>query len=136
MALDEKCPVGGQKVSSIDAVSAARGWARTLEEREASRGLDRRAAQEAVARRTGVPLGKIVSLRKNRLKDIGVAAYEALRRGVMSEIEQEMRRLEHELQLLRTAGLDPRDDQMEAVVADLAKARQALGLPPADGRMR
>ena len=115
--------------------SGENGWARDLEAREVARsGFDRRAAQEAVARRTGVPASKLISLAKNRLKSIGVGAFEALRAGMIRELEQEMRRLEHELQLLRATGMDPRQDEMAEVVADLAKARQALGLPAIDRR--
>lgn len=127
-------PEGTNHPMSIAAHSAAyveqaEGWARTLEDREAQRsGVKLADAREAVARRVVVPSGTLENLRKGRLKAIGVHIYDRLRAGLIRELEAEVRHLEHELQILRTTGADPRDNEIAAVVASLAKAREALGI--------
>lgn len=111
-------------------VEHAQGWARALEDREAARsGLSVATAREAVARRVTVPAGTLENLRKGRLKAIAVHVYDRLRAGLIRELEAEVRHLEHELQILRSTGADPREGEIAAVVASLAKAREALGLP-------
>lgn len=116
-------------------VETARGWERRLVDGEARRaGVDQDTARAIVARRTEVPKGTLLSLRKNRLKGIAVHWFERLRHGVIRELEAELRHLEHELSILRQTGVDPRSDATAAVVADIAKVREALGLDaPNDG---
>lgn len=115
-------------------VDTARGWSRTLEDREASRSGRRLAdARRDVARRTGVNPGTLENLRNGRLKAIAVHVYERLRAGVIREIEAEMRHLEHELTILRQTGVDPRSDEATAVLASIETVRAALGLPPHKG---
>jgi hypothetical protein len=110
-------------------VENAQSWARTLEDREAARaGVRLHDAREAVARRVIVPTGTLENLRKGRLKAIAVHVYDRLRSGLIRELEAEVRHLEHELQILRATGADPRENEIAAVVASLQHARQALGL--------
>ncbi len=118
-------------MSSVAYLDRARDWSKTLEDREAARsGASLREARPVVARQAGVSPGTLENLRNGRLKSIAVHIYERLRGAVIRELEAEVRHLEHELTILRATGLDPRDDEMAQVVADLAKARQALGLDP------
>ena len=118
----------GQSMNAAAFVDAARGWARGLEDREVERsGADLAAARLIVSRKTGVSEGTLRSLRKNRLKAIGAHVFAKLREGVVKELEAELMRLEHELSILRQTGVDPRDDQISEVVADIARARTALG---------
>lgn len=117
-------------MSSTAYLDRARGWTKLLEDKEAERtGVRLTEARPAVSRRIGVPPGTLENLRNGRLKAIAVHWYDRLRAGVVKELEAEVRHLEHELQILRTTGVDPREDEVAAVVADLAKVRQALGLP-------
>ena len=51
-----------------------------------------------------------------------------LRAALVRRLESEVRHLEHELQILRTIGVDPRDDTLAEAEADLARAKAALGL--------
>ena len=132
--MDNNRPTEGRLMHSAAYVETARGWARTLEDREAYRsGSDLDRAREAVARKTDVPKGTLLSLRKNRLKAIGVHWYERLRHGVIRELEAELRHLEHELAILRQTGVDPRSDATAAVVADVSRVRSALNLDASDG---
>ncbi len=112
-------------------VERARDWSTALEDREAARsGECLPEARRAVASRIKVPAGTLENLRKRRLKAIAVHLYERLRGGVIRELQAEMMRLQHELQILQATGSDPRQNEVAEVAADLAKVRQALGLTP------
>ena len=122
---------GNDEMSSAAFLEKAQGWGRTLEDKEAARtGLRLVEARPLVARKTGVAPGTLENLRNGRLKAIAAHVYERLRAGVIHELEAEMRHLEHELQILRQTGVDPRSGEDAALVASLAKVREALGLKP------
>jgi hypothetical protein len=116
-------------MSSATYVERARLWTRVLEDREAARiGEPVKEARPRVARRVGVASGTLENLRNGRLKAVAVHVYERLRLAVERELTAEMQALEHELQLLRQSGVDPRAAEVEEVVSYLAKARRALGM--------
>lgn len=116
-------------MSSAIYVERAQKWARVLEDREAHRhGLAVREARPRVARQTGVAAGTLENLRNGRLKAVAVHVYERLRNALDRELVAEMRALEHELQLIRQQGADPRQVEVDEVVAHLAAVRKALGL--------
>ena len=118
-------------MSSASYVERARSWTRVLEDREAARnGVPIKEARPRVARRAGVASGTLENLRNGRLKAVAVHVYERLRLAVERELVAEMAALEHELQILRQSGVDPRAAEVETVVSHLAAARQALGLEP------
>ena len=126
--MDEKRTTEGLKVSAVD---QARVWARDLEDREARRtGAPLAVVRNNVARKAGVPPSKLVSRRKNRLKDIGVAVYEALGRAVINQLEAELRHAEHQIQVYRQTGVDPSSSEMQSALGRAAKVREALGLEP------
>ncbi len=122
-------------MTAVAYVQQARKWARSLEEKEKLRGgLDSvEAARPIVSRKTGVPKGTLVSLRKNRLKAIAVHIYEQLRSGVIRELEAELRHVSHEIQIARQTGVDPRTSQFQSALASEARIREALGLDPGEG---
>lgn len=116
-------------MNSAAYVDTAEGWAKRLEDREAARsGTTVAEARRVIATRTTVAPGTLENLRKGRLKAIAAHVYERLRASVIKELEAEVRALEHELQLLRATGADPRHGEIDAVVASLASVRKALGL--------
>lgn len=116
-------------MNSVAFVDQAKGWASELEHREAMRsGATRAKARLVVATRTSLAPGTLENLARGRLKAIAVHVYERLRSGLIREWETELVRLEHELSILRQTGVDPRDNQVAAVVAGISAARQALGL--------
>ena len=124
--MDEKPVTEGLKVSAVD---QARTWARDLEDREARRtGAPLAVVRSNVARKAGVPPSKLLSLRKNRLKDIGVSVFERLRAAVIRELEAELRHAEHEIQVCRQIGADPSDGEMQSALGRAAKVREALGV--------
>lgn len=116
-------------MSAVANVEDARQFARRLEDREAARsGATLHFVRPVVARRIGVSPGTLENLRRGRLKDVRKSIFDSLKAGVIREIEAEMRRCEHELQILRQTGADPRSDEIAEVEAGLAKAREALGI--------
>jgi transposase-like protein len=117
-------------MTSVSYVEKARAWSRTLEDREASRSHQPiKQCRPTVARKTGIAPGTLANLRNGRLKAVSVHVYERLRASVEQELVSEMKALEHELQTLRQIGLDPREAEVEQVVAHLQAARSLLGLP-------
>lgn len=127
--MDENCPPERRSMPLTNSIELARGWARTLEDKEAKRaGAPLEVIRPVVARRHGVPESKLVSLRKNRLKDIGVALFESLRSGVIRELEAEMRHAEHQIQILRQTGADPRGGEMQSALGRIQTIREALGI--------
>ena len=130
--MDRNCRPEGQKVTPAQDVALARDWADILETKEARRtGLSLDEARPIVARKTGVPEGKLYSLRRNRLKDIGRHILLRLGEGVIRELQVELRHIEHDLQTLRQIGADPSSGEMFSLLASRAKVREALGLDPA-----
>ena len=106
----------------------ARSWARRLEDGEALRsGVAVLQARQTIARRTGIAPGTLETLRAGRLKTVAVHIFRRLHSAVVAEMEAEIGRLEHELVLVRQAGLDPRSDEVLEVEAHLSRARAALG---------
>lgn len=136
--MDEKCHPERQKVSAVRDVSLAADWAGFLEQRVADRdGLSLADARPIVARRTGVPQGKLYSLRRKRLKDIANHILVQLGEGVKRELEAELRQVEHDLQICRQIGERPDSGEVLSLLASRQKIKKALGhsLPvaPDDG---
>lgn len=114
----------------MSAVDLAADYAERLVKREriAAGGLDR--AMHNVSVETGIGYWSIWSLWHGRRKRADVETTGKLRAALLRRLAAEVRHLEHELQMVRASGVDPRDDQISEIEADLAKARSALGLTP------
>lgn len=120
----------GHKVTAASDVALAGEWAELLEERTAkTRGVSLEDARSIVARDTGVPTGKLYSLRRRRLKDIGRSILTRLGEGVIRELQTELRRVEHELHVRTQIGARPDSGETLSLLADRQKIREALGLP-------
>lgn len=127
--MDTKRTNGDHPVHSVAYVERARDWAVTLEDRERARsGSKLPDARRAVAERIAVPAGTLRNLRLNRVKGIAVHWYERLRAAVVHDLQAEMRRLQHELDIHRQTGSHPASNEVAAVVADIEAVRLALGL--------
>lgn len=94
--------------------------ARLLEDRETARLGKLAMARAAIARRIGCAPGTLENLRKGRLKRIEGWLHAKLEALLIAEIENEIKRLSHELELYRARGLDP--DQAPA----MARLRKAV----------
>jgi transposase-like protein len=86
-----------------------------IEKIERDRGLSAADARSAAARRAGVSPGTLEKLSKGRLKAVAMHVYARLRAALVSALDEEKKRLEHELAIARHAPLG----------ADLAALRQA-----------
>lgn len=125
----EKCHEGCQTVTAANDVSVAQDWAEILELREKRRtGLPREAVRPIVARKTGVPEGKLYSLARGRLKDVSRGVLVRLGEGVLRELQDHLRRVEHDLQTLYQIGASPADGEVQKTLASRAKILEALGL--------
>ena len=118
-------PRNEDEMSAID--SAARDWTAALEDRERSRsGASLPIARRAVARRLGVAPGSLENLRRGRTKGVRAWLFERLRAAFIREAQQEINRLQHELDIARQSGMDPRDDQTCEVAAHIEALRALL----------
>lgn len=129
--MDRKYPPEGHKVTPANDVALASDWADILERQEARRsGVSLESARQIVSRKTGVPAGKLYSLRRNRLKSIARHILNSLGERVIAELQSELRHIEHDYQTAIQIGADPRSGEVQTLLASRAKIRDALGLPP------
>jgi transposase-like protein len=117
---------------SISDRDAAR-WAARLEDGEKDRtGHPLAVARQAVARRLKIPPGTLENLRRGRSKGVRIWIYETLRAAMVRELEQEQRRLDHELEILRQMGggavsgsIGEMEKHLEAVKGLIAEGKAA-----------
>lgn len=127
--MDARIPPEGTNMPAVQLVDAASDWARRLEDDVARRrGITVAEARAVVARDTLVPAGTLENLRKRRLKNLGVYAYQQIKSALIRQLQSELRALEHEIHVLRATGVDPRSDEMAEAIAGLQKVREALGI--------
>ena len=112
----------------MTSLDVAQDYARSLVRREANTSGGIENALRRVGERSGVGYWSMWALFHKRRKTVDADTLGRLRGAMIRQLETEVRHLEHELQILRSAGSDPRDSEIAAVAADLAKARQALGI--------
>lgn len=139
----QKMPEPRQTVPPMSSdVMRSASFARRLIEIEADRqSVGREFAKHRVARREGVPLGTLDTLDnilRGRVKGVAAWVRDRLAAAVVREIQQEMARLEHELQIARLTAEDAHDVDVAAAQAALAHARELISRQgkenPAGGR--
>lgn len=105
----------------------ARQWVEMLETTDARKtGGSSGEARQRVARRLGVSPGTLENVKRGRLKGLRVWVVDRIREAVVREIEAEIARLVHELEIVRQAGCDPRDPDFLAAAAALETARALM----------
>lgn len=120
----------GQSVPSD--ISLAEDWATALERLEAQRlGESRSRARPVVSRKTGVAVGTLYSLARRRLKTITNDTLRRLGNGLIAELQRELGRIEHELQIHTQIGTHVDSGEVLSLVQSRQKIRTALGLTPA-----
>lgn len=108
-------------------VESAQKYARLLEGREAKRlGVPVSHARPRVAERVKSSPGFLKNLRNNRLKNVPSWLMQNLREAFVAELNQEIRRLEHEIHLARQTGAGPGDDEILAAQAQVEAAKKLL----------
>lgn len=111
----------GDQMSVIAIEETARNWAAELESRESKRsGVSIRDARKIVARRMSVAPGTLENIRNRRTKGVRAGVFERIRAAFMRELEAEMMRLRHELEMARQCGLDARESEVCAAETELA----------------
>ena len=116
-------------MTSAAYLDRARVWTRALEDGEASRsGTKVSEARLVIARQTSIAPGTLENIRKGRLKTIAVDVYDRLRASVIRKLESELQHVQHELQVARQTGVDPRSEHFQSAQASEARIRAALGL--------
>lgn len=83
-------------------------------------------ARRSVARDVGVAPGRFERIRAGRVKGVSQWFFERVRALVIREIESEIRRLTHELEIARQSGCDPRALDMGEVETHLAALRRII----------
>lgn len=101
-------------------------YARRLEKIEMDKGRKQPNARAEIARKSGLAAGSIENLRRGRLKALTSFLKNRLRAALIRELEQEAARLAHQLSILRSTGVDPREDVVASAEAHLVAARAAL----------
>ena len=105
----------------------AREWVDEAEARESYRsGIKRPHARAELARRWKVGFWTLTNFRRGRLKDLRGTMRDRIRAGVIREIEQEISRLTHDLELARRSGARLSDNEIFEISAALETARSLM----------
>ena len=106
---------------------SAQTFARRLEDREQERsGVLLPVARMTVARRTGVAAGTLENLRRGRIKGVREWIVAALRAALISEVEADIARAQHELTVLKASHRGVDHCQVAEVETSLASLRAVL----------
>jgi hypothetical protein len=101
-------------------------FARDLERRERARVSSLAIARQNVARRLRVGVGTFENLVRDRVKRIDATIRDRLQELLVSELEQEISRLTHELEMARQSGAHPASQHVGEIETYLEKARALL----------
>lgn len=107
-------------------MSSAVAIAQTLVRRERAKGSSAEAARRWLANRLLVGEGTVRNLILGRVKRVDELIRERLRALLMREIEAEIQRLTHELEILKASGAHLASEQISEVETHLAQARAIL----------
>ena len=125
--MDEDRHQNGRNMRSDAAV--AEDWTEALERLVAKReGVSRTEARPIVARRAGVPTGKLYSLARGRLKDVSNSVLKGIGGALIRELQYELARIEHDYQVHTQIGGRRDDGEAIALAKDRQKILEALGL--------
>lgn len=104
-----------------------RQWARDLEDRESLRsGQPLPVARKAVAQRAGVPAGTLENIRRNRVKGLRGWVRDRIQQLVVRELEAEIQRLNHELEIVLSCSAEPDGDAVITARAAIETAREVI----------
>lgn len=116
----------GTSQPDVDPMSSAVTFARALEKRERPRVSNLQDARRNVARRLRIGTGTFENLVRGRVKRIDATIRDRLQALLVREIEQEISRLTHELEMARQCGAHLASQQVGEIETHLAKARAIL----------
>ncbi len=107
-------------------MSSAITFARTLEQRERTRVSSVKVARARLAHKLRVGVGTVENLVRGRVKRIDATIRDRLQALLVTELEQEILRLTHELEIARQCGAHLASQQVGEIETHLAKARALL----------
>lgn len=119
-------PGGKSAMSSMAVRDRAFQDAQSLERRERNRGLSISDARSALASRLGIGIGSFENLVRERVKRVDAFVRDRLQALLIHELEAEITRLQHELELARQSGAHPASEHVGEIQAHLAAARSLL----------
>jgi transcriptional regulator with XRE-family HTH domain len=121
----EKLDMKSMSVTEVDERTAH--WTDMLEMIERRRsGMTKVAAREAIARRIGVAPGTLENLERGRSKGIRAWIAERVRVAVIRELEREISRLQHDLEIARQSGARLDSPQVQQAFSALDAARTLI----------
>jgi hypothetical protein len=116
-----------QKSESNEPMANMSALVQDAEVRESSRaGTKKPDARAALANRLGVSKWTLTNFLRGRLKDLRGATRDKIRAGIIRELEGEIGRLTHDLEMARQIGACLSDDEIFEVAAALEKARTLM----------
>lgn len=107
-------------------MSTAVGLARNLEKRERDKGFSCDEARRNIARRLLIGVGALENIVRDRVKRVDASVRDRLQTLLVHELESEIRKLCHELEMARLCGSPACPVQIGEVEAHLAKAKELL----------
>lgn len=100
--------------------------AQSLVRRERQKGLSAQAARSWLANRLSVGVGTAGNLIRGRIKRVDETIRDRLRALLMRELEAEIARLTHELEILKASGAHLASHEISEVETHLSKAKAIL----------
>jgi hypothetical protein len=107
-------------------MSCAISLAQTLERRERSRLLSVPEARRSIARKLRIGVGTFENLVRGRVKRVDAAIRDRLQALLVRELEDELARLSHELEMARQGGVHPASEHISAIETHLSQARALM----------
>lgn len=111
---------------SPQAEMSAVAVAQILERRERQRVSSKSIARRTLANKLRVGIGTVENLVRGRVKRVDEKIRDRLQALLVRELEQEITRLTHELEIARQSGVPLDSQQISEVETYLAKARATL----------
>lgn len=119
--------VESKPMNAMSDVTTVNRFARSLEDIEARRrGIRTAEARPIIASRIGVSPGTLENIRRLRTKIVPNWLMNKVRSELISVLQSEIQRLEHEIDIARQTGADHRDDILASAETFLAETRKIL----------
>ena len=119
--------IHGRNMNALTDVETAQRYARQIEDREArALGVGAMQARKNTARRIGASPGFLENLRRGRIKSIPSYLMQKIREAMIDELQEEIRRCQHEIDLAKQTGARNSDDEILAAQAQVEAAKKIL----------
>ena len=119
------CPLREDEMTAFD--QAVRSDLSRLEDIRATRSSSSIAhARASIARETRIAPGTLENIKRSRTKGVRGWIADTIRGALVCELQREIERLNHELQILLQRGADHREPEMAEVQNLIVRVRQTL----------